>query len=722
MKRVWFLMPLPSAGGVATARADGAARGCGPSSSVPDAAIRSLMSTLGDLGLVHVEVLRPMTTDRTRGAPEDETASFESPDVTARGGGPSSSVPAEIEARVAALRHILEIFDGHAPVKRGFGANFVTLPLEVTRREYDRAVAETDVEALRAETLDLAERHAFLSRRHDDLSRELETFRPWAARERGPSSSVAPIAGPPVLTHAAAFLGTIAARAWEQLADDPAVRDLMVLRRVAAAKNRILVAAVALKANAEASADLLARAGFEPLEVPADVASIGAHVAALEGEAEDVTERLASIEKALADLAAEHRADVTVCLAHWERAQETRRAVEGALRSRRVGVVTGYARSADVPALRRALAEREPAVSLLDRDPGPDEQVPVSVKTAPVFAPAQFLTRLFGVPDYFGFDPSPFILLTFLIFFGFCFGDVVYGLAIFLLARWIAKRVKTRPNLKDFFTLISWGGVASIVVGAVTGAWMADLFKSIESGGQFFSEGSFVVRMRSFFMVEALDPMDQPVRVLVVALFIGILNQFYGIVLRMYREARRRDYVAAVCDGGLWLLFLPGLIILVMGGLAEVPGWLSTAGLILLVVGAVGLVLTQGRREKGLFAKALTGVISLYGILGTYGTTTFIGDTLSYSRLLALGLTTSIVGMSFNIIAGLVKGVPVAGIVLVMVVLLIGHVFNILVSILGAFVHSGRLVFVEFFGRFYEVGGKRFRALGTSERVQIFET
>jgi V/A-type H+-transporting ATPase subunit I len=193
----------------------------------------------------------------------------------------------------------------------------------------------------------------------------------------------------------------------------------------------------------------------------------------------------------------------------------------------------------------------------------------------------------------------------------------------------------------------------------------------------------------------------------------------YGMVLRMYREARRGDWVAAVCDGGLWLLFLPGLIMLLAAGLAPVPGWVSRVGLILLGTGAAGLVLTQGRREKGLFAKALTGIVSLYGILGTYGTTSFIGDTLSYSRLLALGLTTTIVGMCFNIIAGLVKGVPVAGVLIVMLVLLVGHLFNILVSILGAFVHSGRLIFVEFFGRFYEVGGKRFRALGTSDRVRI---
>ena len=304
------------------------------------------------------------------------------------------------------------------------------------------------------------------------------------------------------------------------------------------------------------------------------------------------------------------------------------------------------------------------------------------------------------------------------LFFGFCFGDAIYGVAILVAAGLIARRVRNYPNLYDFFRLIAWGGASSMVVGAITGAWMADLF-SPERG--FFPEGSFPVRLREFFLVESIEPLSQPVRALLVALALGIANQFYGIILRIYREARRRDYVAAVCDGGLWLLFLPGLLLVIAGGFAPLPAGLIRAGKVLLAVGAVGLVLTQGRREKGLLAKALTGVVSLYGILGTYGTTSFIGDTLSYSRLLALGLTTTIVGMSFNIVASLFKGVPIAGVVLVGLVLLAGHSFNILISILGAFVHSGRLVFVEFFGRFYEVGGKAFRALGTSERVRIVE-
>jgi V/A-type H+-transporting ATPase subunit I len=143
-------------------------------------------------------------------------------------------------------------------------------------------------------------------------------------------------------------------------------------------------------------------------------------------------------------------------------------------------------------------------------------------------------------------------------------------------------------------------------------------------------------------------------------------------------------------------------------------------GLWLVGIGGVGLVLTQGRNEKGLFAKALTGVVSLYGILGTYGGTTFVGDVLSYCRLLALALTTTIVGWSFNIVADLLRGtlgwwgfIPVV---------IVGHTFNFCISILTGFVHSARLIFVEFFGRFYSGGAPAFVAFGRERgRVRLRE-
>jgi len=145
----------------------------------------------------------------------------------------------------------------------------------------------------------------------------------------------------------------------------------------------------------------------------------------------------------------------------------------------------------------------------------------------------------------------------------------------------------------------------------------------------------------------------------------------------------------------------------------------SRIGLYVLAIGAIGLVLTQGRDQPSIPGKILQGVVSLYGIMGSYGATSFIGDALSYSRLLALGLTTSIIGMAFNIMANILGAMPYIGIVLFIGVAGFGHIFNFFISVMGAFVHSMRLILVEFFGRFYEGGAKPFTPLGFDSEAAI---
>jgi V/A-type H+-transporting ATPase subunit I len=186
------------------------------------------------------------------------------------------------------------------------------------------------------------------------------------------------------------------------------------------------------------------------------------------------------------------------------------------------------------------------------------------------------------------------------------------------------------------------------------------------------------------------------------------------------RNLRREDWQGAVFDGVLWYFYLGGLVILLAGMFAPLPHMLSRVGTYVLLVGAVGLVATQGRAEPSIPGKIAQGVVSLYGIMGSYGATSFIGDSLSYSRLLALGLTTTIIGKAFNIIAGILGAVPYIGILLFIGVAGFGHIFNFFMSIIGSFVHPTRLILLEFFGRFYEAGGIRYQPFGfRTERVEV---
>jgi V/A-type H+-transporting ATPase subunit I len=378
----------------------------------------------------------------------------------------------------------------------------------------------------------------------------------------------------------------------------------------------------------------------------------------------------------------------------------------------RVAVINGYVRERDAARVSEYLDAQGHAVAVYE-DPAPDEAVPVSLRNGKLFGPAQFLVKMFGLPEYFSFDPTPYLMFSFLLFFGSCFGDAVYGIMLMSLGYLLLRQVRDYVGLTHFCKLFIYAGVATFVVGVLTGSWASDLWNP-----SYLGEGNLLLRIKERTAV--FDPLAKPVVALAIALAVGVANQFWALVLKMYGEVRQGRPLDALFDGGLWLVFLVGLLLLVLPMFVPgMPAWSGGWGAALAVVSGIGLVLTQGRKEEGLLAKALVGIVSLYGIVGTYGATSFISDVVSYSRLLALGLATVVIGWSVNFLAGLVRdgtsGLGPLSILLFVIILLVGHSFNFFMSILGSFVHSARLIFVEFFGRFYEGGAPPFQPFGLDE-------
>ena len=176
---------------------------------------------------------------------------------------------------------------------------------------------------------------------------------------------------------------------------------------------------------------------------------------------------------------------------------------------------------------------------------------------------------------------------------------------------------------------------------------------------------------------------------------------------------RQKDYAGAFFDTGLWMLMLVGFGVLA-AGMVLTPV-LMTVGAVIAVACAAGLILTQGRSKKGFFGKLIGGVASLYGI------TSYISDLLSYSRLLALGLTTGVMAQVFNMLATML-GTTIPGFVFMIVIFILGHLINIGLNALGAYVHTMRLQYVEMFSKFYEGGGKEFQPFSlNSKYIKIQE-
>lgn len=410
----------------------------------------------------------------------------------------------------------------------------------------------------------------------------------------------------------------------------------------------------------------------------------------------------------------EGRRPLLVLKAYWQNIKNTHLASTRGIQGKWVHVIGGYIREKDTQKLLDAMKHEFPESEVTLQDPGPDDDVPVSLSVPYLMRPMQLLVEMFGLPPYKSFDVTPFIQVNFYLFFGICFSDVCYGIMLTALGAYLAAKTRAYKDVNNFTRILLYGGISCIIFGALMGSWFGDLYKP-----EYLGEGNLLLRIQEVFVV--LDPMEKTIVALLCALGIGVLNQFLGLTLKMYGALRHKDYMGAFSDGVCWMVTLTGLLLMVGKIFTEIPAAVFNTGLWMFAAGAVGLVLTQGRDIKNPFGRLAGGLVSLYGIMGSYGITAFIGDTLSYCRLLALGLTTSIVAMTFNLMAGMLKGIPYVGTILFLVLLVIGHMFNFAISVLGAFVHSMRLVYVEFFGRFYEAGSRPFQPLGFDSSACIMK-
>ena len=201
---------------------------------------------------------------------------------------------------------------------------------------------------------------------------------------------------------------------------------------------------------------------------------------------------------------------------------------------------------------------------------------------------------------------------------------------------------------------------------------------------------------------------------LIFALILGLIQIFVGIGVKMYNDIRRGDIKDAVFDQLTRFILLSGLVLIILAEtdvlfLSKIP--YGVAGF-----GIIALVLTQGRHQKGIVTKMVYGLASLYGIIG------YFSDVLSYSRLMALSLATIVLAMVFNTIAFMMKDIYIVGIFVTAIVLIAGHFFMLIIGTMGAFVHTMRLQYVEFFSKFYVGGGKKFSPFRTSTRyIEIEE-
>ena len=367
---------------------------------------------------------------------------------------------------------------------------------------------------------------------------------------------------------------------------------------------------------------------------------------------------------------------------------------ENIFQTQSVFALTGWIAEEDADKVKKLL-DRYSCYYTLEQ-PAEGDDPPVKLKNNKFVQPYELITEMYSLPTPDGIDPTPMLTPFFILFFGMMLADAGYGLLIFLLCFIGLKKFKPDEGfLKSAMQIGTSCGLSTRVWGVMYGGYFGNLIPQV-------AESWFG---KTITIPAVFDMLNDPMSIMILSFLLGAVHLFTGMGIKIYMLAKRGHLMDGLMDVGLWYLILIGLPMMVLPAVANV-------GKILAIVGAVGLILTQGRHEKNILMKPIKGVMSLYDITG------YLSDVLSYSRVLALGLAGGIIANVFNLL-GTMPGFNLIGVIAFLLIFVIGHVFNLAISGLGAYVHTSRLQYVEFFGKFYEAGGKPFRPFQANTKYTL---
>jgi len=353
-------------------------------------------------------------------------------------------------------------------------------------------------------------------------------------------------------------------------------------------------------------------------------------------------------------------------------------------------LLEGWVKRNNLPQLETIVSSFE-ASSVSEVEPAEDEEVPVDIENNEALKPFEIITRLYGMPKYFNVDPTAFLAPFFAIFFGLCLTDAGYGIVIIILMLLFVRKIRGDKRLMWLLWIC---GFATVGAGALTGGWFGDAVQQ-------FIPALQPVRNKLMWF----DPLENPMMFFGLSIVLGYIQVLFGKVIAFVHYLKATDYIAAFCDHFTWLVMLNAVVALALSKKAILPPSLSGLFMWLALIPA-GLIVAMSHREGGIGARIGMGVYNLFSAVF------YVGDVLSYLRLMALGMVTAGLAMAINVIAKLVSDAPYGiGIAAALLILVAGHFFNILINALGAFVHTLRLQYAEFFPKFFLGGGREFQPL-----------
>ncbi len=424
-------------------------------------------------------------------------------------------------------------------------------------------------------------------------------------------------------------------------------------------------------------------------------------------ETEAVKKEIADHEEAINGLIEEvkayapERENIRLAADHYNMEAEKCSIISKLPQSESAFFISGYTPASYADALEKKLAELDAIVEITD--PGEDEDVPVALKNGLFGTPVESVVESYSLPNKSEIDPSKIIACFYYILFGLMLSDAGYGLILVIACGYVLLKVKNlKPSMERMMRLMFFCGITTTFWGFMFGSFFGDAVNVVAT--TFFNRPDIAFRPLWF------NSMEHPIKLLSFAFLIGIIHLFTGMFIKLYQLIKAKQYKDALYDVVFWLMFVGGAIIYLLS-MQMIVDMLSLSFILspevgkiggyIAIAGCIGVILTGGRDAKNPIIRLLLG------LYGAYGITSWLSDVLSYSRLLALGLATGCIAQVFNKLGTMLGNGPV-GAVFFIIVFVFGNLLNLAINVLGAYVHTNRLQFVEFFGKFYEGGGSEF--------------
>lgn len=476
------------------------------------------------------------------------------------------------------------------------------------------------------------------------------------------------------------FIGTLNKKYGVQLYED-LKRDYndLFIEKISEKKDNLNLFILCHNNDREDVSDILKKYGFAKMNLDLDkspkeqINGLNGEIEALNKDSNELNLRAVELSQKITDI--ERIYD------YLSNKLEKENSISKLVKTKKTVVLQGWITEDNAHKLNIAVDKEFHDVYLEFNDPMEDDIPPIVLKNNAITEPFEAITAMYALPQHTEVDPTPVLTPFYLIFFGMMAGDIGYGVVLLLVTLFALKYMEFEGETRKLIKLLFMCSIPTIIFGWVFGG--------------FFGNAIFIKPLW-------VNPVDNPMQVLYVSVALGLIHLFTGLGVKAYWLIKNGKLLDAVFDVFFWYIMLTGLLWMLISGMVGLGG--GEIAKYASILGAAGILLTSGRGNETFTGKAFGGIYALYGV------TSYIGDILSYSRLLALSLATGLIGSSFNLLIGLL-GKGFFAVIFGILIFIGGHTFNFLIGLLGTFVHTCRLEYLEFFGKFYEGGGKAFEPL-----------